>query len=247
RELQAVQVLADEILRLAESNGGPAALVWGHLAAGMTRYFRGELVAAREHLTCAIASYDEEHHPLPGDPGVMALSIAACVEWLLGFGDAARQRGRASLALARRLKKPVDLAYAQLFAGLLHVLLREPDRAREMAESLVQLSTEQQFPWYLATGAMQRGRALAEQGRLGEGVRAARGDELWPLAPGPGPRGGGARPARSDLRLVHRGLRHARSARGEGAAGGARVESAASQANEPDRVRYRAPTPTSVS
>src|SRR5439155_12343156 len=62
----------------------------------------------------------------------------------------------------------------------------------------------------------------------GEGVRAARGDELWPLAPGPGPRGGGARPARSDLRLVHRGLRHARPARGEGAAGGAGVK-----ANEP--------------
>ena len=174
RELQAVQVLSDEILRLAESNGGPAALVWGHLTAGMTRYFRGELVAAREHLTGAIASYDEEHHPLPGDPGVMALSIAACVEWLLGFGDAARQRGRASLALARRLKKPVDLAYAQLFAGLLHVLLREPDRAREMAESLVQLSTEQQFPWYLATGAMQRGWALAEQGRLEEGIAQLR-------------------------------------------------------------------------
>src|SRR5439155_1003660 len=104
----------------------------------------------------------------------MALSIAACVEWLLGFGDAARQRGRESLALARRLKKPVDLAYAQLFAGLLHVLLREPDRAREMAESLVQLSTEQQFPWYLATGAMQRGWALAEQGRLEEGIAQLR-------------------------------------------------------------------------
>src|SRR5439155_16914953 len=57
----------------------------------------------------------------------------------------------------------------------------------------------------------------------GEGVRAARGDELWPLAPGPGPRGGGARPARPDLRLVHRGLRHARPRRGEGAARGARL------------------------
>src|SRR5437667_4631749 len=58
----------------------------------------------------------------------------------------------------------------------------------------------------------------------GEGVRAARDHELWPLAPGPGPRGGGARPARPDLRLVHRGLRHARPARGEGAARRARVE-----------------------
>src|SRR5436309_3322426 len=62
----------------------------------------------------------------------------------------------------------------------------------------------------------------------GEGVGAARDHELRPLAPGPGPRGGGARPARPDLRLVHRGLRHARPARGEGAARGAGVE-----ANEP--------------
>src|SRR5437667_5788199 len=58
----------------------------------------------------------------------------------------------------------------------------------------------------------------------GEGVGAARDHELWPLAPGPGPRGGGARPARPALRLVHRGLRHARPARGEGAARRARVE-----------------------
>src|SRR5437667_5482032 len=57
-----------------------------------------------------------------------------------------------------------------------------------------------------------------------EGVRAARGHELWPLAPGPGPRGGGARPARPALSHLHRGLRHARPARGEGAARRARVE-----------------------
>src|SRR5438093_182830 len=58
----------------------------------------------------------------------------------------------------------------------------------------------------------------------GAAVRAARGHELWPLAPGPGPRGGGARPARPALSHLHRGLRHARPARGEGAARRARVE-----------------------
>src|SRR5438093_4124710 len=58
----------------------------------------------------------------------------------------------------------------------------------------------------------------------GEGVRAARGDELWPLAPGPGPRGGGARPARPALAHLHLWLRHARRARGEGAARRAGVE-----------------------
>jgi len=175
-ELQAAQVLADEMLRLAESNGGPAALVWGHYAAGTTCYSRGELVAAGEHLARAIASYDEEHHrALPsGDPGVLSLGHAAWAAWLLGFPNAARRHSREALALAQRLKKPLDLAVAQFYAVILHVALREPDRAREIAESLIQLATEQQFPLFVAWGTLYRGWALAEQGYGEEGVAQLR-------------------------------------------------------------------------
>src|SRR5207247_1335747 len=175
-ELQAAQVLADEILRLAESSGEPAALMWGHHAAGLTRFFSGELTAAQEYLARAIASYDEEHHrALPtGDPGVLSLGHAAWVAWLLGFPNAARRHSREALALAQRLKEPFNLANAQFCAGTLHVLLREPDRAREIAESLIQLATEQQFPVYLALGTLYRGWALAEQGYGEEGVAQLR-------------------------------------------------------------------------
>src|SRR5439155_19510851 len=124
--------------------------VWGHLAAGVTCLFRGELVAAGEHLARAIASYDEEHHrALPSDPGVLSLGHAAWAAWGLGFPNAARRHSREALALAQRLKKPLDLAFAQRMVAALHVLLREPDRAREIAESLIQLATEQQFPVFL--------------------------------------------------------------------------------------------------
>src|SRR5438128_7735769 len=113
-ELQTTRVLADEMLRLAESNGESAALVWGHFAAGTTCFFRGELVAAGEHLARAIASYDEEHHrALPRDPGASALGHAAWAAWLLGFPNAARRHSREALALAQRLKKPFNLANAQ--------------------------------------------------------------------------------------------------------------------------------------
>jgi len=183
-ELQAAQVLADEILRLAESNGGPAVLVWGHHAAGMTRYFRGELVAAAEHLARAIASYDEEHHRALGDPGVLSLGHAAWAAWLLGFPNAARRHSREALALAQRLKEPFNLANAQFCAGTLHVLLREPDRAREIAESLIQLATEQQFPVYLALGTLYRGWALAEQGYGEEGVAQLREGQTAYVATG---------------------------------------------------------------
>src|SRR5439155_9071729 len=98
------------------------------------------------------------------DPGVMALGYAAWVAWLLGFPDAARRHSREALALAQRLKKPFELAYAQLCAVRLHELLREPDRAREIAQSLIQLATEQQFPLFVAWGTLYRGWALAEQG-----------------------------------------------------------------------------------
>src|SRR5205814_994754 len=130
---------------------------------------------AREHLARAIASYHEEHHrALPSDPGVMALGYAAWAAWLLGFPDAARRHSREALALAQRLKKPLDLAFAQLSAVVLHTLLREPDRAREIAESLIQLATEQQFPLFLALGTLYRGWALAEQGYGEEGVAQLR-------------------------------------------------------------------------
>src|SRR5207247_801900 len=99
---------------------------------------------------------------------------AAWVAWLLGFPDAARRHSREALALAQRLKKPFNLANAQFCAGTLHVLLREPDRAREITESLIQLATEQQFPVYLALGTLYRGWALAEQGYGEEGVAQLR-------------------------------------------------------------------------
>src|SRR5439155_8976968 len=57
----------------------------------------------------------------------------------------------------------------------------------------------------------------------GEGLRATRWDALRALPSRPRPHRRGARAPRTDLRLLHRGLRHARPHRGEGAARGARL------------------------
>ena len=68
-----------------------------------------------------------------------------------------------------------------------------------------------------AEACFRRALAVArEQGA--RTVGAARRDEPRPAVARPGQAGRGARPARPRLRLVHRGLRHARPAGGEGAA-----------------------------
>ena len=51
-----------------------------------------------------------------------------------------------------------------------HLLRREGQLARERAEAVMTLSTEQGFPFWLAYGTVVRGWALAEQGQVEEGI-----------------------------------------------------------------------------
>ena len=53
---------------------------------------------------------------------------------------------------------------------MFHSLRREGQLARERAEAVMTLATEQGFPFWLAFGTMVRGWALAEQGQVEEGI-----------------------------------------------------------------------------
>ena len=53
---------------------------------------------------------------------------------------------------------------------MFHLLRREEQIARERAEAVITLSTEQGFPFWLAYGTLVRGWALAEQGQSEEGI-----------------------------------------------------------------------------
>ena len=55
-------------------------------------------------------------------------------------------------------------------AAWFHLLRREEQLARERAEAVIALSTEQGFPYWLAYGTRVRGWALAEQGQVEEGI-----------------------------------------------------------------------------
>ena len=174
-EARAAQELADQMLRVAERDSTPGTLVWAHVAQGATRYERGDLIAAREHLERAIAVYDEEEYRsgLP-DPGCTGHFLRALAAWQLGLPDEARQRIREALDHAQRLEKAYDLALTQFAAASLHVYLRESHGVLKYAEPLLQLATEQQFALFHAWASILRGWALAEQGRHDEGIAELR-------------------------------------------------------------------------
>ena len=84
------------------------------------------------------------------------------------------------MALAQGLSHPLSLAETLFFAAKFHSLCREEQVARERAEAVMTLATEQEFPYFLTTGMIVRGWALAAQGQVEEGIaRMQQGLTAW--------------------------------------------------------------------
>ena len=90
------------------------------------------------------------------------------------MSETARVRMDGAMALARKLKKPVDLASAYSYAAGLHLFFGEIDRAREYAEALLEVATDQHMPFYEADGIILRGRAIADSGEGARGIEMMR-------------------------------------------------------------------------
>jgi tetratricopeptide (TPR) repeat protein len=177
-ELQTAHGLAEQLIRLAQSAQDRYLLSLAHWTLGCTLYLLGELTSARPHLEQAITLYDPQQHPRPtvhtADPRVNCLSYASWTLWTLGYPDQGLQRSHEALALAGGLSHPFSLAFALWFAAVCHLFRREEQVAREQAEVVMTLSTEQGFPFWLAAGMGVRDCALAEQGQVQEGIAQMR-------------------------------------------------------------------------
>jgi predicted ATPase len=75
---------------------------------------------------------------------------------------------------ARELSHPFSLAHALTCAGEIHLERREVQTAQEYAEAVIAIGTEQGFAHWVASGTLQRGCALAEQGQREEGIAQMR-------------------------------------------------------------------------
>jgi len=92
----------------------------------------------------------------------------------LGYLDQAQQRVDEALTLAERLSHPYSRATALLLACMFHFGRQEWQRARDRAEEVMRLSTEQGFPDLLAHGTTLRGWVLVAQRWVEEGIAQMR-------------------------------------------------------------------------
>jgi predicted ATPase len=172
-ELQTTRELAEQMIQLAQSVQDLYLLSTAHAALGGTLYWLGELTSARTHLEQAIALYDPQHPRHTAgttDLRVQGLYYASVTLWHLGYPDQALKRSHEAVAVAAGLSLPFSLAQALGFAAAFHSFRREWQIARERAEAVITLSTEQGFPFWLAQGTIVRGMALVEQEQMEEGI-----------------------------------------------------------------------------
>jgi class 3 adenylate cyclase/predicted ATPase len=184
-ELQRGRELGEQLLSIARSAGDQALLLRAHNAVGQNFFYSGDLSAARHHLERAIAMYDSgldrsDVFRYQVSHGVNCRAHAAWALWCLGYAAQARVRSDEALALAQRESHPSSLAYALGFAAVIDQLRHDGEAAQARAEAMIALSQEQRFPVWLAMATFRLGAALAEQGRLQEGIAKMRaGLDAW--------------------------------------------------------------------
>jgi predicted ATPase len=164
---------------LAQRTQDPDLLLEARMARGTIALLLGDLITARCPLEQTIALYNVQHHRSHAlrygvDPGVISLSRASWVLWLLGYPAQALRRNEDTLALAQALAHPYSLANALHFAAMFHQFRREASATQGLAEAAVTLATEQGMARWLATGTFLHGWALSVQGRGADGLAQMR-------------------------------------------------------------------------
>jgi tetratricopeptide (TPR) repeat protein len=106
-ELRKAYEIAEELLKRAQGAHDQAPLIYAQLARGLTSYWIGDFIAAREHLESAIPLYDpKRHRPLIFlyglDARIVCFTHAAWALWQLGYPDQAIRRGNEALVCCPR-------------------------------------------------------------------------------------------------------------------------------------------------
>ncbi|HKA54473.1 MAG TPA: hypothetical protein VKJ47_12510, partial [Candidatus Binatia bacterium] len=171
-QLRAAREMGEQMLSLARKEQDPMLLLWAHAAVGAASAHLGEWASARIHLEQGISLYDPHKHRT--SLGVACLFCLASTLSALGYPDQAWQKVQAALAVAEGQSDSHSLVYALVRTALFHLSFRESYSAQQRAETAIVVATEQEFAHWLAIGTIARGAALAEQGRVEEGIAQMR-------------------------------------------------------------------------
>ncbi|MGX1262159.1 AAA family ATPase [Sinorhizobium fredii] len=168
--------LGRQCLQIAQSANDLDLLLEAHHQLWASKLFLGDYRAAEEYANWGIATYDRERdHRLTyvytgHDPGVCCRNYSSEILWIRGYPDQALDRVREAVALAKRVSHSVSIATALSNLAFVRLLRREPEAGRELAQQHLELSTKFDLRLMAGVARFNIGWALAQQGKLEEGI-----------------------------------------------------------------------------
>jgi predicted ATPase len=150
-----------------------------HRCQGITSWFAGEYLEARDHLQRALAAFqpgrdDELAYRFGHDPGVPTMAYLALVLWSIGEVDSA-------LPLVERMRERMGglshantLALGTMHASMFELMRGDRSRLRRCALELVSIVREHDLRLFRAFGEFLEGWATADGGALSDGLEGMR-------------------------------------------------------------------------
>jgi predicted ATPase len=174
-EIQTGHELAEQLLTLAHRINDPGLSLEAHFALGVNLQQLGNVVAARAHMEQALALFDPQQHRAHAllygqEPQVTCLADLACILWVLGYPDQARQRSHEALTVALTVDHVYSRALVHFFATWSAQLRRHPQDTLTQAAAILTLAQEHAFAYLEAMGRLLQGWAIGMQGQAAEGL-----------------------------------------------------------------------------
>jgi predicted ATPase len=178
-ELPAMRAHAAAFLADVEARPNSPEAGVAYRAQGITHWFAGEYVDAREHLERALRLFqpgrdDDLAFRFGYDAGASAMAYLAFASWSLGDVRRARSLIESIQARIGSVTHAGSRASGTALLANFELMLGEPSRVTPHALELVRLASEHNLSMFRAYGAFLEGWAAAHSGTIDEGLEGMR-------------------------------------------------------------------------
>ena len=166
--------VAKRVYSLAQEQNDSALMMGACRPLAATLYFMGDFETARQYAMHGVQIWRSGSAQSPVEevmsPAVICLCYEALCEWHYAQISSSQATIEESMSLARELNDTHALALALYFAACLGRFERNPSEVERCASHLIELSTRQNFAFWLAMGSVLRGWARSASGETAEGL-----------------------------------------------------------------------------
>ena len=173
-KLSAALGVAQRVHSLAMEQNNSAVMIGACQALVSTLYYLGEFETARQYAMRGVkiwrsggVQYNAEDLDAPA---VVCLCYEALCQWHFGEIASCRPTMAEAISLAKELNETNSLAAALHFAAFLARYERNPAEVERLASNLIELSTRQNFAFWLACGTISRGWGRTVSGDTAQGI-----------------------------------------------------------------------------